>query len=166
MTVRIEPAKLAWLEALTDSDELFTERFGIPVTPGWVGFPEALPGSLEAARHRDADPWGSHLIFDGGALVGFGGFKGTPKEDEVEIGYAVAPDRQGRGVATAAVRLLIAQARRAGVERVVAHTLAAESASTRLLSRCGFVNVATVPDPDVDVTENVWRWELTLRQSQ
>ena len=38
-----------------------------------------------------------------GALIGFGGFKGAPRDGDVEIGYAVAPDRQGRGIATAVV---------------------------------------------------------------
>ena len=102
------------------------------------GSREALPHALEAARSTDEDVWGSHLIFDDDLLVGFGGFKGPPRDGIVEIGYAVSPSRQGRGVATAATRLLIQQARSAGVETVVAHTLAEFNPSTTVLQRCGF----------------------------
>ena len=161
MAVRIAPVKLVWVEALSISDELFSERFGWSVAPGWIGFPEALPHALEAARSTDEDVWGSHLIFDDDLLVGFGGFKGPPRDGIVEIGYAVSPSRQGRGVATAATRLLIQQARSAGIETVVAHTLAEFNPSTTVLQRCDFRQVATTPDPDGQVDQEVWRWILT-----
>ena len=65
-----------------------------------------------------------------------------------ELGYAVAPARQGRGVATAVVRELVRRARAAGLHMVFAHTLAAESASTSVLAKCGFARVAELTDPD------------------
>jgi [ribosomal protein S5]-alanine N-acetyltransferase len=161
---RIEPVRAEWIEALVESDGAFSERFGMPVVPGWVGFPEALPYALEAARSKDCDPWGSYLFFDDdGALVGFGGFKGAPVDGIVEIGYAIAPPRQGRGAATQAVEAMVSRARDAGVDVVIAHTLAELSASTTVLARCHFAMVATVADPDGGVTEGVWRWERSLR---
>ncbi len=162
--VRIEPARRDWLKLLSISDAAFGGALGIAVEPGWIGFPEALPVALDAADPDQPDPWGTHLFFDdAGTLVGFGGFKGAPDGGEVEIGYAVAPSRQGRGVATAAATAMIDRARAAGVQRVVAHTLAEQNASTAVLQRCGFVRVATVEDPDGDVDDDVWRWELVLR---
>lgn len=160
--IRVEPARCAWLEALIEGDAAFAERFGIPVVDGWAGFPEALPVTLEAARRHDADPWGGHLFFDGadGALVGFGGFKGPPADGAVEIGYAIAPARRGRGLATAAALVMIERARSAGVRTVLAHTLAEPNPSTSVLARCGFTRTATVHDPDLDA--DVWRWELAL----
>ena len=164
MAISVVPARLDWLTALAEGDDVFTERFGVPVESGWVGFPEALPFAVDGARRRDEDRWGSHLfVDDDGALVGFGGFKGAPVDGFVEIGYAVAPARRGRGIATAAARWMIDRARDAGVDTVVAHTLAEVNASTAVLERCGFVHVATIADPDGDVTGDVFRWELALR---
>ena len=64
MPIRVLPARLDWLTALVESDAVFAERFGVPVEPGWIGFPEALPFAVDAARDHDDDPWGSHLFFD------------------------------------------------------------------------------------------------------
>jgi ribosomal-protein-alanine N-acetyltransferase len=134
-----------------------------PWSRGGSDSPEALPFAVDAARKRDADPWGSHLILDDdGALVGFGGFKGEPSKKRVEIGYAVAPTRRGRGIATAAVGWMINRASEANVEVVIAHTLPEINASTAVLARCGFLHVATTDDPDGGVAAGVYRWELFL----
>ncbi len=75
--VRVVPAQVEWLEGLVVGDDVFTQRFGVPVVPGWVGFPEVLHVTLEATR-RDRRRVGTQPIFDehDGALVGFGGLKG------------------------------------------------------------------------------------------
>lgn len=159
----IEPARLDWLVALGEGDEVFTEKFGIPVVPGWIGFPEALPHSVLAAEREDADPWGSYLFFDENlGLVGFGGFKGEPRDGTAEIGYAIAPAAQGKGFASAAVAEMTAKARDAGVKVVVAHTLPEENASVSVLRRSEFEHVGEVTDPDGGVDSAVWRWELNL----
>ena len=161
--VKAVPARLDWLEALAEDDELFSTRFGIAVVPGWVGFPEALPPTVEEVRQRPEDPWGAHLFFDDdGALVGFGGFKGEPRNGEVELGYAVAPARQGRGIATAVVEQLVGRARTAGVDVVTAHTLAEENASTAVLRKSGYDRTGQLRDPEGDV----WRWERALTPSE
>ena len=109
-----------------------------------------------------ADAGGPNATGVDRGLVGFGGFKGPPTDGEVEIGYAIAPARQGRGLATAAARTLIDRARERRVARVVAHTLATPNASTQVLVHCGLTRTATVADPDHGVEDDVWRWELQL----
>jgi RimJ/RimL family protein N-acetyltransferase len=162
--VDVVPARLDWLEALAEGDDVFTARFGIAVEADWAGFPEAIPFAVEGARKRSEDPWGSQLFFDGadGALIGFGGFKGAPQDGDVEIGYAVAPARQGRGIATAVVAILIERAVAAGIPLVSAHTLGAENPSTAVLRKSGFQRVAELEDPDLGP---IWRWELATSDS-
>jgi ribosomal-protein-alanine N-acetyltransferase len=157
--IRVEPLTLPWIEALAEGDATFAERFQIEVVDGWLAFPETLPHMLEAVRANGVDEWGSHLFFEGDALVGFGGWKGPPSDGTAELGYAVAPERQGRGIATTAVAVLVDQARAAGVSTVVAHTLAATSPSTSVLVRSGFTMVRALEDPD---DGPLWRWELDL----
>lgn len=158
MSVRVEPATVDWLEALVEGQGAFTRRFGIAVEPGWAVYPEAVVAALDAARRGDDPAWGTHLFFDDdGALVGFGGWKGPPTPDGgvVELGYAVAPARRGRGIATAVVDTLLQRAGAAGVTTVCAHTLPAESASTTVLRRTGFTLTGEV----TEAGQAVWRWE-------
>lgn len=137
---------------------MFEDRFSIPVEADWSGFPEALRFLVEATSERSATEWGPHLFFDDdGALVGNGGWKGPPRDGMVELGYAVAPSRQRRGIATAVVRELVMRARRAGLRGVFAHTLAETNASTRVLERCGFTRTSEFTDSEEGP---VWRWEL------
>jgi RimJ/RimL family protein N-acetyltransferase len=159
--VRLEPIRLDWAEALSEGDAVFSARFGISVEPDWAGFPEAIGFLLRAARAGVVDGWGPRLFFDADhALVGNGGWKGPPDDHGyVELGYAVAPSRQRRGIATSAVRELLTEARGNGASVVVAHTLATPNASTRVLERCGFSKVGEVIDPDEGP---VWRWEFDL----
>ena len=158
--LRIEPASVAWLEALAEGDDVFAARFAIAVEPGWAVFPETIAFALEGARAAPPE-WGVHLFFDAldGALVGNGGWKGPPVDGAAELGYAVAEGRRNRGFATAAVQELVRRARGEGVRVAVAHTLAQVSASTTVLSRCGFAYVDDVIDPD---DGPLWRWELPL----
>jgi RimJ/RimL family protein N-acetyltransferase len=163
VVVKVLPARLDWLEALAEGDEIFSARFSIPVVTDWIGFPEALPAAIKEARRRPENPWGTHLFLDDdGALVGFGGFKGEPRDGEVELGYAVAPGRQGRGIATAVVEELVRRARTAGVNIVSAHTLAEDNASTAVLRKTGFARTGQLREPEGDV----WRWERALGVSE
>lgn len=159
--VRVEPVVPKWAQALVEGDAEFSVRFDIPVATGWLVFEETRR-SLAAAATRDAvDPWGLHLFFDDdGTLVGNGGWKGPPVAGIAELGYAVAPQRRGRGIATSAVRVLLSRAASGGLRTVVAHTLAQESASTAVLRRSGFTCVSELADPD---DGPVWRWERSIR---
>ncbi len=138
--------------------EAFGERFGLRLAPGW-----AVPGALEptvVALEAGIDPaWLTHLLVEGATVVGMGGFTAPPCDGEVEIGYRVAPAFRGRGVATTAVRTWVAQARAAGLRRVVARIDPASDtagASAVVLARAGLVR-----DPGRDTAEARW-WRLDL----
>jgi aminoglycoside phosphotransferase (APT) family kinase protein/RimJ/RimL family protein N-acetyltransferase len=161
--LRVVPARREWLEALAESDEAFTAHTSIPVEPGWTA---EFPGIVRYCLGRlgaGADPtWSVHLFFDtdhGGALIGNGGWKGAPVDGVAELGYAVAPACRNRGIATGAVAVLLAQASKAGLHTVVAHTRREVSASTRVLERSGFRHVSDEHEDGVPV----WRWERPVR---
>lgn len=123
------PARNEWVAALSRGDAEFSEQFSLPVEPGWQGFRRPLPLLIARSQDDERDRWGPHLFFDAdGALVGNGGWKGAPVGGRAELGYAVAPRVRGRGIAGAAVRVLLARGRQAGLHIAVAHTLAEESA--------------------------------------
>jgi len=158
--MRLEPVTREWAEALAEGDDVFSERYGVRVEAGWDGFPETIGFLLAAASSGDPPEWGPHLFFDDeGALVGNGGWKGPPKDGRAELGYAVAPARQRRGIATAAVRELLERARRARLRVAVAHTLAEPTPSARVLERCGFQRIGELVDSE---DGPVWRWERRL----
>lgn len=153
------PVTQAWADALALGDDVFAERFGVAVERDWAGFPEVVPFLVAAARAPSPE-WGPHLVFDDdGALVGNAGWKGEPVDGVAELGYSVAPSRQGRGIATTVVGELLARARAAGLRTAIAHTLPERSASTSVLAGNGFTRVGEVVDPD---DGPVWRWTVSL----
>ena len=156
---------LALLDAaLAGSEELGRALGEYEVAEGWEGFPEAI---LQVRDAVSSDPaltrWGTRLFLldEPATLAGWGGFKGPPSNGVVELGYAVAPALQGRGIASAAVREMLREAYAADeVVAVIAHTLPEANASTRVLERTGFVLDSEDAEED---GEPVWRWRHAER---
>jgi ribosomal-protein-alanine N-acetyltransferase len=75
--------------------------------------------------------------------IGNGGFKGTPDAaDQVEMGYSIIEEFQGRGFATEAMAALIDWAfSHSSVTRIITHILPDLQSSIRVLEKCGFTNV-------------------------
>jgi len=164
VTTIIVPVTLAVADALLAGEDVFIDRYGMPVAPGYLDFPDVLPTMRAALAGGTPPEWYSHLIVHRETItvVGFGGFKGPPVDGEVEIGYSIAPAHRRRGHATSAVVQLLARALVGGVRVVSAHTLAEENPSTRILTRAGFAMTEVVADEELG---EVWRWELRLRGS-
>lgn len=82
-------------------------------------------------------------------LVAAGGYFGPPADGEVEIGYSVIPEAQGRGIATEMARALVARAFEHPLVRSVrAHTFDSNPASIRVLEHCGFTRVGPGEPPE------------------
>lgn len=153
---------LRQFDALIEGDGIFAERCSWSVEPGYLEWPAAVIVGREALLH---DPeragWWCYLAIHqrDQRLVGFGGYKGAPKDRQVEIGYCIAPGYRRRGLGLAFARGLAQHAfATAAVDRVLAHTLPEMNPSTRLLQRLGFAHTASPDDP---VGGLQWRWELT-----
>jgi ribosomal-protein-alanine N-acetyltransferase len=165
--IRLVTPDLAVLDAALDGAAALAAAVGADVAEGW----EVFPGSLRRVRDAvAADPasarWGTRLFVLGEprTLVGWGGFKGVPRAGAVELGYAIAPAWEGRGIATAAVRGLVREAFSApGVRTVLAHTLAAPNGSVRVLEKTGFVRDGEHTDEGAGP---VWRWRLDRADAQ
>ena len=159
--MRLVRPDLALLDAAIEGDDALAARLEVPVIPGWVSFVDALRHTRDRAAADPRDPrWGTCLFIaeEPEELVGWGGFKGAPDADgTVEIGYEIAPARQGRGLATAAAGVMVADAWTApAVRRIIAHTLPEPNASNHILEKLGF-------GFDGDALERgtpVWRWAL------
>lgn len=98
-----------------------------------------IPYTLESARAflGSSDPKQNFAIVAESALVGGAGFK--HESGWIEIGYWIGRPYWGRGYATAAVALLIEEARRRGIERLTAEVFPNNLASMRVLEKSGFV---------------------------
>ena len=76
-----------------------------------------------------------------GVQVGDLCFKGLNEDGSVEIGYGINDEFQGQGYATEAVIATVDWAlRQSGVLRVEAETEPDNTASQRVLAKCGFVS--------------------------
>lgn len=113
--------------------------------PSWhPSYP--LPDDVDAASMvREANPWGPrHIVLDGLAVGSIGLF-GPPEDGEVEVGYGLVEEVRGRGLATEALRALLAETDRAAV-RVRAGVQPENAPSLRVLAGCGFTELRGTDD--------------------
>ena len=159
--IRVVTPDLELLDAALRGRAALQSALGCEVAEGWDVFPEALRSTREAvAADPDRTRWGTRLFLldRPRTLVGWGGFKGPPIDGLVELGYAIAPRWEGRGLATAAVHELMREAFVAPeVQTVIAHTLPEPNASVRVLEKTGFRRDGEMPDDDVGTA---WRFRL------
>ena len=102
-----------------------------------------------AAMAQPGDAWGSRTIDHAGTVVGTIGFLGPPGGSagvpETEIGYGLVEPARGLGLATEALRAMLAETDRAGV-RVRASVEPGNRASIRVLEKCGFTEARGTDD--------------------
>ena len=159
--IRLVRAELHLMEAALAGDDALAKALGHDVVAGWATFTEALQPTRDAlAANPSGSAWGARFFVarDPPELVGWGGFKGPPKDGVVEVGYEIAEARRGRGLATAATRAMLAEAfADERVTAVIAHTLPERNASNRVLEKAGFRFEGEAQEDD----EVVWRFSLT-----
>jgi RimJ/RimL family protein N-acetyltransferase len=126
-TVRVDGTDVAWPEH--DRRVLGYRRHALTLDPG-------------------SAPYLLHVLLDGGTVAGRIGCHEGPREGTVEIGYAVAPEHRGRGVATAMVREFLDWLAARGVRTVRASVSPDNAASRALLDRLGFVEVGSHLDDE------------------
>jgi RimJ/RimL family protein N-acetyltransferase len=111
--------------------------------------PAGVTGPFSAAEcygmaERDAAHWVAHgfgpwLVLDGDAAVGRGGLRHTLADSrgEVEIGWLVARERWGEGIATFIGQRAVAMAAQRGIGGVMAMTRVDNGPSQRVMQKLG-----------------------------
>jgi ribosomal-protein-alanine N-acetyltransferase len=137
-------------DAAIAGDRPLERALGHDVVTGWATFREALRPTRDALGERSGDrTWGPRFFVTGDPpeLVGWGGFKGPPRDGVVDLVAEL----------DAAVRAMVAEAfADDGVEAVIAHTLAERNASNRVLEKVGFRFDGEARERDTPV----WRYSL------
>ena len=159
------PCLPAALVALIDAPQRFQHIAGFTVAAGLgdgyrsADVSPAWVEQLRAAKEPDIWRHGAFAIERTTRVaIGAGGFKGpADATGTVEVSYGVAPQVEGQGFATEMTAALTDFAfGHPEVTRVIAHTRPANTASGRVLEKCGFTNLGVVIDPE---DGEVWRWE-------
>ena len=104
----------------------------------------AAPAQCAAWARRDAAHWELHgfgkwLVFEDGRPVARGGLGVTflDGRPEVEMGWAVAREHWGRGIATRIALAALDEAQRIGLRGVVAFARTENAASLRVMEKAG-----------------------------
>ena len=153
----------AILKAAISGNEHLADKLNVIVPDNWTEFGVmALQYSLDRLlESQDESGWWTYLPIykEENKLIGSGGYKGKPSANgTVELGYEIAADYRNRGLATEMTKALIAHAfKNNKVKTILAHTLAEDNPSTKVLKKCGFEKVEEINDPD---DGRIWKWEF------
>ncbi len=156
-------ASVPVLQNIINGDEALKEFLQISIPGDWTEFGQApFKYALERIQKQGSDArWWSWLpiLVSENKLIGNCGYKGAPKKGIVEIGYEIAKDYRGRGYATEIAGGLIRNAfKDEAVQEVIAHTLAVENASVKVLRKYGFTFTEQINDPE---DGQIWKWVLS-----
>jgi RimJ/RimL family protein N-acetyltransferase len=159
MNITVVPLDLSQLRSL-EADP--SQLDGVPIVPGALPPQFILTAAIEALAQGKSPIWFSTFAFmqaQPARVVGTGGFKGTPADSRVEIGFGVAETVRGRGIATSAVRQLLKVAfADPEVSEVLAETAVGNFASRRVVEKIGFRHVGQRETKEDGVVD---RWLLS-----
>jgi RimJ/RimL family protein N-acetyltransferase len=103
-------------------------------------------------------PWIGYLAVSEDKIVGTCAFKCAPVDECVEIAYFTFPEFEGRGIATAMAKALIALARATRPDLLItSQTRPERNASNAILGKLGFTFAGTVLHPE---DGEIWEWHL------
>lgn len=157
--INCKPEIISWI---LKGDDILAENLKIVVPENWTELETDFFKSMLEIINKDpkSHKWGCYLAIDSktNILVGNCGFKGPPKNECAEIGYEVASKYRNKGFATEMVKLLSDIGfQNNQIKKIIAHTIAKENASTKVLKKCGFRFVDEVKDEN---DGSLYKWEL------
>ena len=96
-------------------------------------------------------------IYLNGKMIGFVNDCGI-EDDEIEIGYVIHPQYQGHGYATEAVHAVIAELREMGFRKVTAGYFSENTASLRVMEKCGMQKTTITDEEDYRGTRHICKY--------
>ena len=159
------------LERWDESGFAVLERCNTPEMTAFLGGPESA--EKLADRHRrylnfsdtGRDAWPLRVMLDGEAIGSIGYWD---DETAFEMGWAIVPEFQGRGLATASVRLALDHAAANGLfNAVIANPSVTNLASNAVARSAGFTlqRQHEIEYPiGTMMLANLWRYDLAQRQ--
>jgi ribosomal-protein-alanine N-acetyltransferase len=103
-------------------------------------------------------PWVAYLVIRDNQVVGLCSFTGQPNAGKVEIAYWTFKDFEGQGIATFACKELVKIAQNTDPNVIItAKTAPEQNASTKILTKNGFVFKEIVQDEEIG---DAWLWTL------
>ncbi|MFD5891546.1 GNAT family N-acetyltransferase [Streptomyces sp. NPDC060334] len=160
------------LEAWAEDDHWLLLRTNEPAMTAHLGGPETeaklrdrQSRYLALSAREPAAGRMFRVVADGESVGSIGFWERTWKDEEVyETGWGILPEHQGRGVAAAAARILVAHAAEHGTRRHLhAFPPLDHGASNAVCRKAGFVLLGEVPfeyPPGHWETSNDWRTVL------
>jgi RimJ/RimL family protein N-acetyltransferase len=151
--ITLEPFTPSLAEAINEGRHLSNWAVGYPTEGDHEVAQRVCDGVWSATTALN--PWGPWAVVHDGIVVGGAGFHGAPDATGcVEVGYSIAEEMRGHGIATAAVMAVIDLAEHHSATRIVAGTDPDNLASARVLEKCGFTRDGAI--------EEELRWTLSL----
>jgi RimJ/RimL family protein N-acetyltransferase len=139
--IRLEPLGEQHLEGLAalGQDPLVAQNTRVP-EPWPDGFEHTWLGLYAQGREDGTRDGYAVVDVETGAFLGLAGVVDIhPDQNQGEIGYALAPDARGRGIATRALDLVTRYAlEELGLERVELQIATDNDASIRVAEKCGY----------------------------
>lgn len=158
--LRIWPAESWMLESLIRKDGQIQERLGVRFEEKFSMFGvEPWKFALDKLADPEEENWWTYLpeLKSNSRIIGTCGYKGKPTAaGGVEIGYELAPEYRGLGLAKEMAAALIKNAFQfERVQCICAHTLPEINESCSVLEANGFKYIEEITDPEDGL---IWRW--------
>ena len=121
-----------------------TKTFMVPEFESLEQMEDLAKKLIVFSQEEDSKHLEYGIYFDG-KIIGFVNDCGIGDE-EIEIGYLIHPVYQGHGYATEAVRAIICELREMGFRKVTAGYFAENTASRRVMEKCGMQQTAVTDE--------------------
>ena len=154
----IQPYSQQDADALVDllTDPAVTSTFMVPEMGSRSEAEELVRKLIVFSQPDDTKHW-EYGIYRNGNMIGFVNDCGI-EGDEIEIGYVIHPQYRGHGYATEAVQAVIAELREMGFRKVTAGYFSENTASLRVMEKCGMQKTTMTDEEDYRGKHHICRY--------